>query len=57
MLTQAFAMFAVFIDTTSVTTTLPTIARELDVSDTIFWIGTSYQIANTIFQYVDEIRS
>ncbi|PGH16034.1 hypothetical protein AJ79_02014 [Helicocarpus griseus UAMH5409] len=49
----AFTLFVSFIDQTSVSTTLPQIAKDLDAFASISWVGTSFLIANTSFQLVN----
>lgn len=46
------ALFISFIDSTSVSTILPTIADELNASSSITWAGTAFLVANTSFQIV-----
>lgn len=46
----AIAMFLAFLDMTTVSTALPTIARDFDASTEVSWVGTSFLIANTSMQ-------
>jgi MFS family permease len=46
------ALFISFIDSTSVSTVLPIIARDLDAADSITWAGTAFLVANTSFQVI-----
>ncbi|KAM0746561.1 MFS general substrate transporter [Meredithblackwellia eburnea MCA 4105] len=46
------ALFLSFLDSTSVSTALPIIGRDLNASESITWVGTSFLVANTSFQIV-----
>lgn len=46
------ALFLSFLDSTSVSTAAPIIGRDLNASDSISWVGTSFLVANTSFQIV-----
>ncbi|KAL8287175.1 hypothetical protein RQP46_003627 [Phenoliferia psychrophenolica] len=46
------ALFLSFLDSTSVSTAIPIIGRDLNASDSITWVGTSFLVANTSFQIV-----
>ncbi|KAI5475994.1 hypothetical protein MNV49_000507 [Pseudohyphozyma bogoriensis] len=46
------ALFLSFLDSTSVSPALPVIGRELNASESIAWLGTSFLVANTSFQIV-----
>jgi Major Facilitator Superfamily len=46
----AIAMFLAFLDMTTVSTALPTIARDFNASTEVSWVGTSFLIANTSMQ-------
>lgn len=46
------ALFLSFLDSTSVSTILPTIATDLDAASSIVWAGTAFLVANTSFQTI-----
>nr|XP_031860302.1 uncharacterized protein CI109_004186 [Kwoniella shandongensis]KAA5527374.1 hypothetical protein CI109_004186 [Kwoniella shandongensis] len=46
------ALFLSFIDSTSVSTMLPIIGKDLNASSSITWAGTGFLVANTSFQIV-----
>lgn len=46
------ALFLSFVDSTSVSTALPTIGRDLSASDSITWAGTAFLVGNTSFQII-----
>ena len=46
------ALLISFIDSTSVSTILPTIAEDFDAASSITWAGTAFLVANTSFQIV-----
>ncbi|KAK4705325.1 hypothetical protein P7C70_g880, partial [Phenoliferia sp. Uapishka_3] len=46
------ALFLSFLDSTSVSTAIPDIGRDLNASASITWVGTSFLVANTSFQIV-----
>ncbi|KAK8870131.1 hypothetical protein IAR55_000701 [Kwoniella newhampshirensis] len=46
------ALFLSFIDSTSVSTILPIIGKDLNASSSITWAGTGFLVANTSFQIV-----
>ncbi|KAL7418362.1 hypothetical protein Q5752_006820 [Cryptotrichosporon argae] len=46
------ALFLSFVDSTSVSTILPTVGRDLNASDSITWAGTAFLVANTSFQII-----
>ncbi|TQN65363.1 Efflux pump dotC [Colletotrichum shisoi] len=46
-------LFVSFIDQTSVSTTVPAIAGDLDTGTATSWIGTSFLIASTAFQLIN----
>ena len=46
------ALLLSFIDSTSVSTILPIIGRDLDASSSIVWAGTAFLVANTSFQII-----
>lgn len=46
------ALFLSFVDSTSVSTAAPHIAADLNASESISWIGTSFLVANTSFQII-----
>jgi MFS family permease len=50
MATLSLTLFITFIDQNGVSVTLPTIAQDLDASNTISWAGTASLVANTTFQ-------
>ena len=43
-------LFLAFLDQTSVSTALPSISNDLHTGTSISWVGTSFLIANTVFQ-------
>ncbi|PYH95744.1 MFS general substrate transporter [Aspergillus ellipticus CBS 707.79] len=45
----AVSLLITFVDQNGISVTLPTVARDLNASDTISWAGTSSLIANTMF--------
>jgi hypothetical protein len=49
----AFTLFVSFLDQTSVTTALPSIAKSLNAFESISWVGTSFLVANTSFQLIN----
>src|SRR6266516_1040410 len=49
----AFTLFVAMIDQTSVSTSLPAIAQDLNAFSTISWVGTSFLIANTSFLLIN----
>lgn len=50
MVTLSLTMLVSFIDQNGISITLPTIAKDLDATDTISWAGTTSLVANTTFQ-------
>jgi len=46
----AISLLLSFLDQTSVSTALPSMAREFDAASEISWVGTSFLIANTSMQ-------
>lgn len=46
------ALFISFIDSTSVSTILPIIGRDLDAAESVTWAGTAFLVANTSFQII-----
>lgn len=46
----AISMLLSFLDQTSVSTALPSMAREFDAASEVSWVGTSFLIANTSMQ-------
>ncbi|GAA6001849.1 hypothetical protein JCM10207_002349 [Rhodosporidiobolus poonsookiae] len=46
------ALFLSFLDSTSVSTALPEMGRDLNSSESITWVGSSFLLANTAFQIV-----
>ncbi|KAK4689043.1 hypothetical protein P7C73_g1064, partial [Tremellales sp. Uapishka_1] len=46
------ALLLSFIDSTSVSTILPTIAKDLNAASSITWAGTGFLVANTSFQII-----
>lgn len=50
MATLSLTLLITFIDQNGVSVTLPTIARDLNASNTISWAGTASLVANTTFQ-------
>ncbi|KAJ3549581.1 hypothetical protein NM208_g431 [Fusarium decemcellulare] len=46
----SFSLLISFIDQNGISITLPTIAEDLDATDTISWAGTASLVANTTFQ-------
>ena len=46
----AISLLLSFLDQTSVSTALPSIAREFDAASEVSWVGTSFLIANTSMQ-------
>ena len=48
--TLAVTLLVTFIDQNGISITLPTIAQDLDATDTISWAGTASLLANTSFQ-------
>lgn len=46
------ALFLSFLDSTSVATAIPIIGRDLNASESVTWVGTSFLVANTSFQIV-----
>ena len=50
MLALSVALLVSFLDSTSVSSTVPTVAAQFNASDQFSWVGTSFLIANTSFQ-------
>ena len=46
----AVSLMLAFLDQTSVSTALPSVAREFDAASEVSWVGTSFLIANTSMQ-------
>ena len=46
----AISLMLAFLDQTSVSTALPSVAREFDAASEVSWVGTSFLIANTSMQ-------
>lgn len=46
----AISLLLSFLDQTSVSTALPSMAREFDAASEVSWVGTSFLIANTSMQ-------
>ncbi|KAK1925993.1 putative MFS transporter [Papiliotrema laurentii] len=46
------ALLISFVDSTSVSTILPIIGKELDAAESITWAGTAFLVANTSFQII-----
>lgn len=46
------ALFISFIDSTSVSTILPVIGRDLNAAESVTWAGTAFLVANTSFQII-----
>jgi sugar phosphate permease len=46
----ALSLLLSFLDQTSVSTALPSMAREFDAASEVSWVGTSFLIANTSMQ-------
>jgi EmrB/QacA subfamily drug resistance transporter len=46
------SLFLSFLDSSSVSTAQPSIARDLNAGSSITWVGTSYLVANTGFQII-----
>ncbi|KAF2637605.1 major facilitator superfamily transporter [Massarina eburnea CBS 473.64] len=47
------ALFVSFIDTTSVSTSIPAISADLDTGTATSWIGSSFLVASTAFQLIN----
>lgn len=47
------ALFVSFIDTTSVSTSIPAISSDLDTGTATAWIGSSFLVASTAFQLIN----
>ncbi|KAF1998715.1 major facilitator superfamily transporter [Amniculicola lignicola CBS 123094] len=47
------ALFVSFIDTTSVSTSIPAISNDLNTGTTTSWIGSSFLVASTAFQLIN----
>jgi MFS family permease len=46
------ALLISFVDSTSVSTILPIIGKDLDAAESITWAGTAFLVANTSFQII-----
>ena len=49
----SLALFVSFIDTTSVSTSIPSISSDLNTGTSTAWIGSSFLVANTSFQLIN----
>lgn len=50
----ALAQFTAYLDQTSISTVVPTIGEALDLGSSLSWVATSYLLATTVIQLIND---